>query len=1123
MTGVHTDTVDVEFSFSEAVTFADVLNVTAGADIPEVFELKFLNVTSGRWDMWKSLVTARGAEGQDVFVNTTSKKITVRLTASKHELAADVQYCVGAFQSGVITDYRSESSQAADATNVWNKLRTSFSAYSFTTVGTATDTTAPAVAAYAVSPLHDGKIILDDGADTVVHAVFNKPLAGVAVESGTVLHTYGDGLADTDKTTGEMDRSAEVLTVTIADFASSTTSWNLYLPNAETGKNFVNMTALLPSRATLESSSPSGTDYDKFSSVSTVVLKFSEVVQAGEGTVSLSAVGDASDDSNTLTFEVSSNSTAPIYFTGVYMILEPAEMMPGEIYEVSMTNNTIRGVTGRNGIAESTYTPSTYRFATVPQIRFDASAKSIASQGAGVTFGPDNALLVIGGETDISGTDTNKTRASTTYRDTDALAGDGKRSVCTRPCDDDATSTVERKIYKAPSKGGFRKMDVGSVYVSTTPEGAKALYPLADPVACVCPTCMFAPPKLGESSPRTSGPPDDSIPMHGHFATLGAYTYDTQIAASSQVVPLVCNVGPSTEDTSLKPTQGYEPAEHFSCTIASMGEGDPYAATAEYFGVWSIDEAACAPKPCLTYPESLGPIGGLPTGYSSTNCHTMVDELGNFSLPSGMNCTVECSAGYMPTGGAGDAGRLFECDRGIYGFEVTCEKRACTSNANGVGVATDFAGTTVLFGDTLEVVCAPGYKALIASAVCTEDSSEPESPVKLVPDGDTLSCEPRDAVDPLACGPVTIADSTNTCETAKFGESCEVTCATGMMPSTGTGTITCDGATPAWTEMTCIPVTCETAATPSTVTNSAGTAGTCTGTLALGETCSVPCAEGYAGNFDGTSVLVKCNAVTNGGSADAGDGTCAAVTCSASQVSATAAPYTYACAAGSVVAGTTSATTPVVCHWSGNFKIELETGGFEDVVCVASGSSATKVEKTVVSTAFEVTAAAKDAMCADITPSGNMPSLATSMQKTICPDGTNCPKVTATPTTEGDCDTRRARLLSDADTVTFSVDFAVETTSMSATDAADLTSTLTGADFAAELEAAIVAEIPAVGDGIKGMVVSAPKTVVEYTVKEDPKDGGESDEGMSPVVIIVALLLLVGLGFGAFKMKQGSS
>jgi len=885
----------------------------------------------------------------------------------------------------------------------------------------------------------------------------------------------------------------------------------------------VNMTAVMPSRPTLESSSPSGTDYDRFSSVSTVVLQFSEVVQAGEGTVTLAAVGDASDASNTLTYEVSSNSTAPIWFTGVYMILEPAEMMPGEVYEVSMTNNTIRGATGRNGIAEATYTPSTHRFATVPQIRFDASAKSIATVGAGVTFGPDSELLVIGGDTDAAGTDTNKTMSSTTHRDMDALAGDGKRSVCTRPCDAGATSTVERKIYKAPSTGGLRQMNVDGVYVSTTPEGAKALSPLAAPVACECPTCMFAPPERGESSSRTSGPPDDSVPVHGHFATSGAYDYTTQIAASNEEVALVCNVGPDM-DATLKPTQGYEPAEHFRCTIASM-EGD-HAATAEYFGVWSIDEAACAPKPCLTYPESLGPIDGpLPTGYSSTDCATVVDGLGNYSLASGANCTVTCSAGYTPTGGAGDEDRLFECDRGIYGASVTCEKRLCTSTADGVGVKAGFAGTTVPFGDTLEVECEPGYEPDVASAACEADSSADESGVALVP-ADTLSCKP------MLCGSPNIPDSTDTCGSTVFMESCEVTCALGMMPSTGSGTITCDVAgdgAPGYPEFSCIPVTCDTEATASTVTNSAGTAGTCA-ELAEGETCSIPCADGYAGNFDGTSVLVECTAVTNAGSAVA-TGTCDAVVCTDPKVSScadssdacgpTGGPYTYACGAGSVVAGTSSATTDVECHSSGDFKVVLESGDFADVVCVPSGSTATAVEKTVVSTAFQVSAADKAKMC------GDMEGLATSMQTTLCAkdalSGDKCPDVTASPSVEGDCDARRARRLSD--TVLFSVDFAVETGAMSEADAADLTSVLTELSTDPTFAAALQAEIEStVGVTVEGMEVSAPKTVVEYEVQPDPasKDG-ESEEGGGAILIIVGLLLVVGLGFGAWKMKQGSS
>merc|ERR1712054_73030 len=74
--------------------------------------------------------------------------------------------------------------------------------------------------------------------------------------------------------------------------------------------------------------------------------------------------------------------------------------------------------------------------------------------------------------------------------------------------------------------------------------------------------------------------------------------------------------------------------------------------------------------------------------------------------------------------------------------------------------------------------------------------------------------------------------------------------------------------------------------------------------------------------------------------------------------------------------------------------------------------------------------------------------------------------------------------------------------------------------FAAELQAEIESTV---GVKVEGMQVSAPKTVVEYEVTQDPVSKDDSDEGGSPVLIIVGLLLVVGLGFGAWKMKQGSS
>jgi len=468
------------------------------------------------------------------------------------------------------------------------------------------------------------------------------------------------------------------------------------------------------------------------------------------------------------------------------------------------------------------------------------------------------------------------------------------KNVCVRPCDadyyvmpagqkqiiavTDAVSLVKRKIYTPPSVRGLRQLNVNGVYVSTTPADAAALSPERAPEDCSCPTCLFAPPEQGKESPRTSGPPDASVPSNGHFFTSGPYSYE-QIAASNEEVELVCNVGPTMDD-SLKATQGYEPAEHFRCTIASMD--GPYSATAEYFGVWDISPDACAEKPCLTYPSNLGPP--LPAAYSSTDCHTY-EVGGNFSLASGMNCTVMCAAGYKPTGGGGDEARLFVCDRGIYEFEVTCEPRTCTSDAATTGVKSTFAGSTVAFGETLSVECEPGYEPAVASAECVAETTKPESGVKL--DGDALSCKA------MTCQTPTITGGTADCAGKTFMETCDVTCDTGMMPSTGSPTITCDvpgAGQPGWSELSCIPVTCDPATdTPwASVSGSAGTAGTCVGPLDLGATCTIPCAEGKGGDVDGTSVLVECKAGTNKGVLEASGTSCTDIVCSDSKVAACA-------------------------------------------------------------------------------------------------------------------------------------------------------------------------------------------------------------------------------------------
>merc|ERR1719478_304294 len=158
-------------------------------------------------------------------------------------------------------------------------------------------------------------------------------------------------------------------------------------------------------------------------------------------------------------------------------------------------------------------------------------------------------------------------------------------------------------------------------------------------------------------------------------------------------------------DPALKANQGYEPGVHFRCTIASMEE---YPATAEYFGVWDIREDACEPLPCEDYPEdALGLLGAeLPTGYSTATCGTKLLDDGNFSLPSGENCSITCAPGWEPDG-TGVEADLFVCDRGIYSATAECKRRTCTYAGGEAGMAATFIDATVEFEGTLEVQCAP--------------------------------------------------------------------------------------------------------------------------------------------------------------------------------------------------------------------------------------------------------------------------------------------------------------------------------------------------------------------------------------------------------------------------------
>lgn len=154
----------------------------------------------------------------------------------------------------------------------------------------------------------------------------------------------------------------------------------------------------------------------------------------------------------------------------------------------------------------------------------------------------------------------------------------------------------------------------------------------------------------------------------------------------------------------------------------------------------------------------------------------------------------------------------------------------------------------------------------------------------------------------------------------------------------------------------------------------------------------------------------------------------------------------------------------------------------------------------------------------------NMDEVAKSFQNTLCrrDELDSCPTCTAS---SGDCDSTSGRRLQE--TVLFAVDFAVATDSMSADEASSLTAVLTDLSTNTSFQDAIQSEVnsnTALDVSVEVMAVSEPSEVIEYTVTTPGGDsGGDSEDGGSPILIIVGLLLLLGLGFGAWKMKQGSS
>jgi len=770
------------YTFSEAVRLVDAANKSNGV-ISEAFKLMFYNTTNtAKYDV-DSDVTGQA------YVNTTGHTISFALS----DLKTGTRYTIE-FDQTVVNDFGDTTHAAA-----WSAIKTAIEGYHFTTVGVVESTAKPKVVASYLSPVtSSNQIILGDEEDTTVLVVFDRPLDETdAIEPTCVVNPPDTPWCDLEHSMSEED----VLTVTIPDkgetgFAEGTSTWDLLLDGAEAGAHAVNMTAVLPTLVTLADSFPidTGVTYDKYSSDSTVVLEFSEDIQAHTGTAeapALVTLEAQTDAHNSLSFDFASEDVTVV---GKYLVIEPRgedALMPGEQFRVSMTNGTVKGVTtatqGRPAQQKPTWTPEDQQFATVAKVRFTAdSALDQVQSGAAVAFGPDNALYIIGGRRSKSDSDsslsdavTNQTSRSATYRDTDAGAGYAKPEPCYDPCYE-PDQDVQKVVFSDASARGLRHKATSGVAFSV--RGST----LADEKlegACVCPTCIEA--------------PTDEIPDWGNFFR-GDETNYTQVDASGagdSVQLLTCDVGLAPD---LKPNQGYDATENFVCTIGPVTKEDDLA---QYFGIWTIDPEACAPKNCLSAPSY--PAASMAGTGTCEEFTTVEGNTSTYLMPHGTNCTVSCSPGYERAG-------VYACDRGIYGSEVSCTKRMCTHGPVEDG---ELNAAEVPFDDAFTLTCDPGYKASRETAKCVADTGDAESTVNA---GEALQCDVQ------RCDgkpQVTDAEAVECDSDPKYKSECTVRCKEGFRyGATGaqsqTGVVTCEAVEGSPSEvqwgaaLECVPVTC---------------------------------------------------------------------------------------------------------------------------------------------------------------------------------------------------------------------------------------------------------------------------------------------------------------------------
>ena len=178
--------------------------------------------------------------------------------------------------------------------------------------------------------------------------------------------------------------------------------WALLLPNAavtDANANVIQTTliGMRGRRSTIpvfeETLLRDGTKrYDKFSPDSTLVLKFSETVQAGTGHVRLTAAVDSRSS-----MKVDIGRRQEVDFVGTYVLIAPqGGWMPGETYTPSFAKGVVAGSTGALGRNESAVAP----FTVAVQQRWSQTDRNVGvvlDELEALGHHTDTVVLFIGG------------------------------------------------------------------------------------------------------------------------------------------------------------------------------------------------------------------------------------------------------------------------------------------------------------------------------------------------------------------------------------------------------------------------------------------------------------------------------------------------------------------------------------------------------------------------------------------------------------------------------------------------------------------------------------------------------------------------------------------------------